>query len=118
MLFVSNLAEFIRLIFLEGKGGLYYPQNKELVNTIEMGKLINKYNNMKMKESKFLGTMIKSMSTVLEISIFNKAFGNLYYDMGMSGHFDWRYCLYDFAESIELTELYWEKINEFYKHNR
>ena len=42
MIYIENLAEFLRLLMLSGAGGCYVPQNKEYVNTSRMVYLIRK----------------------------------------------------------------------------
>lgn len=107
MLFVLNFTELIRLILLNGGDETYYPQNKETVNTYSMAKAIKKLHSKDLKQSRLLSFLLKA-SSVLSISLINKSFGSLYYDHCLSGHFNWGYCLYDFDDSIMLTEKYWD----------
>lgn len=102
MIFINNLTEFLRLLIDHQDKGLFFPQNKEYVETITMAKLIAFFYGKKIILSKILGWLMKAGKNKLEIA--NKIFGNLSYNQKLSKHYDWSYCKVGFEESIELTE--------------
>lgn len=106
MIYIDNLCEFMRLLILNKESGLFFPQNKELVNTSEMVKLISKNNTKKTFITKIL-TPFVSIGKIIPGKIgrlCNKAFGDLYYDMEMS-KYSQDYNVKTFEESIKETEV-------------
>ena len=110
MIYIDNLSEFIRLIIEYSVDGLFFPQNKDYVNTTELVKLIAKMHGKKIKITKFFNFGIVIGSKLSET--FRKVFGSFVYDKKMSGgsginlagkNFDYETVL--FEESIHLTEL-------------
>jgi len=102
MIFINNLTEFIRLLIDHQDKGLFFPQNREYVNTLTMTKLIALFYGKKVFVSKTLGSLVKAVKN--RFTIVNKIFGNLTYDKKLSQHYDWSYCKVGFEESIEFTE--------------
>ena len=49
MIYVENLAEFIRLLIESKKGGYFYPQNQKFVSTAELVVLIGKARGKKIR---------------------------------------------------------------------
>ena len=86
MLYIGNLCEFIRLLIEDTAGGIFFPQNKEYVNTSDMVKEIGKANQKKvhlMPGGRFLiGGMKYIPGGIGKKS--DKAFGNLVFDKAMS----------------------------------
>lgn len=101
MLYVYNLAELIRLIIVNGDGGIFYPQNKEYTSTSYMVKQFADRFGHKMKVVSFFNPMLRLCSHF--VPVVNKAFGNLTYDKELSGYYDWSYCIYSLDESIDLV---------------
>lgn len=103
MIFIDNLSEFVRLVIDKELRGLFFPQNKEYVNTTELVQLIAKVHG---KELKTTGAFNPLVSFGIKISeIFGKVFGSFTYDMQMSGgpeELEYETC--SFEESIERTE--------------
>jgi UDP-glucose 4-epimerase len=100
MLFIYNLAEFVKYLVKFEKNGLFFPQNKEYVNTSD---LVYKISRLKKKKIIF----IKTFNVIIKNSNFNfakKLFHDLYYDQSMSKH-EWKYVLYNFEKSIEISEM-------------
>src|SRR5699024_10676715 len=81
MLHIDNLCEFVRLMILNEERGTFHPQNKELVQTSEMVKLIAKHNNHKIWFTR-LGNPI--INVMFQINLIKKVFGDLYYEQSMS----------------------------------
>ena len=101
MLYVGNLVEFVRLIIENEEQGIFWPQNKEYVNTSELVRLIAKENGHKMPLMRGTTWALKLMSHMT--GLVNKAFGSFTYDQSLS-IYKQEYCLFDIAESIKQTE--------------
>jgi len=101
MLYIDNLSEFIRLLIDNGEAGIFYPQNKEYVNTSDMVKIISKANNIPIYLTSIFNPILKALSS--KINIINKVFGSLVYDKEMSEYRE-EYRVADFKESIIETE--------------
>lgn len=102
MLHIDNLCEFIRLMIENEESGLFFPQNKEYVNTSEMVKLIAEVHGKRVRLVKVFNPVLKLLG--LKVGLVNKVFGNLVYEKSMSDYKE-GYRVRDLRESIELTEL-------------
>lgn len=102
MLHIDNLCECIRLIIEEKKGGIFCPQNREYVSTSQLVKEIARQKGKKVHLISCFNPLLKGMSK--RIPMINKVFGSLVYAKECSDFFGWKYCVCDFAESIERTE--------------
>ncbi len=102
MIFIDNLCEFIRLLIDNRESGLFFPQNKEYVNTSELVRLITKENSKNIYFSRILTYGINLFGK--RVSVLNKVFGNLVYDLDLSSYKDFGYYVVDFEKSIELCE--------------
>lgn len=102
MLFIDNLTEFIKLLINNRDFGVFFPQNKEYVDTAKMAKLIAKENGKKLYLSRLLGLIITFLSK--RITIINKIFGNLVISSSMSNYDDYNYCVVNFDRSIKICE--------------
>lgn len=101
MLYVENLMEFVRLMVDNQESGIFWPQNKEYVNTAMMVRQIAAVNGKKIVIIKGFGWALKILSHVT--GLVNKAFGNFSYDMSMSQYKE-EYRVCSFEESIKRTE--------------
>ena len=101
MLYIDNLAEFVRLMIDNEERGIFCPQNNEYTETCDMVRLIAQAHGKKICMIKGCGGALKLMSHVT--SLVNKAFGNLCYDFDLS-RYKQDYCLKNLAESIQETE--------------
>ena len=101
MLHIDNLGEFIRLMIENSEEGLFFPQNSEYVKTSEMVRMIAEVHGKQVRLVKIFNPMIRVISGKVEI--FNKVFGNLVYEQGMSGYKE-KYRVRNLRESIVLTE--------------
>lgn len=101
MLYVKNMAEFVRLIIDDNAHGLFWPQNGIYTNTSELVKMIAGVHSHKVRLIRNVEGAIKFMSRFS--GKIRKAFGSLAYDMSMSNYrHDYRaYTLY---QSIAETE--------------
>lgn len=101
MLHIDNLAEFVRLIIKNEEDGLFFPQNKEYVNTKQLVKEIADNYDHKIFFTKAFNKILKLMSK--KINLINKVFGDLVYKKEMSQYKE-NYRVRDFEESIKVTE--------------
>jgi len=101
MIYIDNLCEFIRLLIDKSLSGLFYPQNKEYVNTSEMVRLIAKVYEKKIRMTKLFNPLIR----ILNFSVINKLFGDLVYDKSISFSDDLNYCVCNnFEQTITITD--------------
>lgn len=86
MLYIENLCEFIRLLIEDTARGIFFPQNKEYVNTSDMvkeiGKAYQKSVHLVPGGSFLIGGMKYIPGGIGKKS--DKAFGNLVFDKAMS----------------------------------
>ncbi len=101
MLYVKNLMEFIRLMVVNGEQGIFWPQNREYVNTTEMARLIARVHGKKLIAVPGCAWALKLLSHAT--ALVDKAFGNLTYDMSLSDYPE-DYRIVDFETSIMETE--------------
>lgn len=101
MLHIDNLSEFLRLMVENEERGLFFPQNKEYVKTSEMVKNIAQVHGKDIKLVKIFNFVIKPL--VRKVNILNKVFGNLVYDMSISGYKE-EYQIKNLRDSIINTE--------------
>lgn len=102
MLYIDNLSEFIRLIIKNEERGIFFPQNKEYVNTSLLVKTIAEVNRKKTILIKGTETLLIIVSK--RLGLINKVFGNLCYEISM-GKYKENYQVCDFKESIKYTEI-------------
>ena len=104
MLYLGNLIEFIRLMIDNEESGIYLPQNREYVSSVEMIKEIARIHNHKIWFTGIFNPFIKLFNKQTYI---NKVFGNLTIDKELSKYKE-DYNKYSFEESIQLTEMNYE----------
>ena len=101
MLYMENLAEFIRLLIDDEAEGIFCPQNREYVNTSEMVNLIAHAHG---KGILLIGGFTWALKLLASVTgIVDKAFGSLCYDFQLSSY-PKDYCVKDLQESILETE--------------
>jgi len=98
---IDNLCEFIKLLIENEDRGLFFPQNKELVKTSQLVKLLAEIHGKNIKFTRIFNPFIKFL--VRYIPLFNKVFGNLAYTKEISRYKE-NYQVRDLEESIKLTE--------------
>ncbi len=82
MLYIDNLAEFVKQVILREMSGTFYPQNRELADTVEIVRhFADKYNH-KIYICKWLNVFVYIGALFLQP--LNKMFGTYYYDTEMS----------------------------------
>ena len=102
MIYVGNLAEYIRLLIENGKGGTFLPQNAEYVTTAQMVRTIGTVKNKKVRLWKILNPLVKLAAVVPGKigGMANKAFGSLTIDRALSEQDLQGYQIYSLEESI------------------
>lgn len=105
MIYIDNLTEFLYQLIITEKEGVFFPQNKELVNTSDWVYKIGAANNKKIYLSKILGFFVKLSFNIPILSrIVKKAFDDCYYDPKIS-IYDFEYQIVSFVDSVTRTEL-------------
>ena len=98
MLYIDNLAEFVKQAVLRELSGTYYPQNRELADTVEIIRFFAKAAGHIIWITKLLNPFVWLGSFVLQP--INKMFATYYYDPEMS-KMDFDYQLVSFEESLK-----------------
>ena len=94
MIYIGNLCEFVKRVIDSEAQGLFFPQNKEYVNTSEMVERVAVSNGKTIKTIKIFNIILK----IIPLNIVKKVFGNLVYEkVDLVGK-------YSFDDSISLTE--------------
>lgn len=108
MIYADNLCELLRLIIENQAGGIYFPQEPEYIHTSKLVKDISKVSGKKMWVTKIFNPILRLVSG--KIRFVRKAFGSLVYDKSLSGHFDWKYCVVPYKETVRrIAEKYERK---------
>lgn len=106
MLYVENLAEFVRRLIESGQGGIFFPQNAEYTTTSQMVRAIGEVKGKHVRLWKVLNPLVKLAAHVPGKigGLVNKAFGSLTIDQELSkGGVD-GYQIFSLEESIRRTE--------------
>lgn len=105
MLYIGNLCEFLCQVMMEPQAGVFFPQNKELVNTSDMVREIAKANGHRIWITGLLTPFVTlGMKMPGKIGgLCKKAFGSSFYEPEMS-EFEKEYRIYTFDDTIRLTE--------------
>ena len=97
MLYIDNLAEFVKQAILRELSGTFYPQNRELADTVEIIRFFAKAYGHKVWITRLLNPFVWLGSFVLQP--INKMFATYYYDPEMS-KMGFDYQLVSFEESL------------------
>ena len=98
MLYIDNLAEFVKQAILRELSGTFYPQNRELADTVEIIRYFAKANGHKVWITRLLNPFVWLGSFILQP--INKMFATYYYDPEMS-KMDFDYQFVSFEESLK-----------------
>ena len=101
MLYLGNLLEFIKLMIDNEEHGIFLPQNKDYVCTVDLIKEIASLHHHKIFFIGVFNPFIKLFNKQVYI---NKVFGNMIIDKELS-YYKQDYNKYSFKESIRLTEV-------------
>lgn len=102
MLYVGNLAEFVRILVDDGASGTFWPCNAELSNTSELVRLIARARGKKLPLVPGFSPLLKLLSRFSPYV--DKAFGNLAYAPGL-GDYPRNYRLFSLEQSIVEAEI-------------
>ena len=102
MLYIDNLCEFVKQAILRELEGTFYPQNKELADTVEIVRFFSKKYNHKIWFSRLFNPFVLLGSLVLQP--LNKMFASYYYTPEMS-KYDFEYQLFSMEESLQNLEV-------------
>ena len=98
MLYIDNLAEFVKQAIVRQLSGTFYPQNRELADTVEIIRFFAKAAGHKVWITRLLNPFVWLGSFVLQP--INKMFATYHYDPAMSV-IDFEYQVVDFEESLQ-----------------
>ena len=98
MLYIDNLAEFVLQAILRELEGTFYPQNRELADTVEIIRFFAKAAGRRVWITSLLNPFVWLGSFVLQP--INKMFATYYYDPAMSV-MEFDYQLVSFEESLK-----------------
>lgn len=107
MLYIENLCEFLSLLMISGKGGIFFPQNGEYTKTSDMVAFIAEKANKHVIVSKTLSPAVTAaMHTPIRNvkDLAEKVFGNSYYDQELGVYKGLDYQKVDLKDSIRITE--------------
>lgn len=97
MLYIENLCSFVKKVIDEEYTGLYFPQNREYMNTTQLAKWISDGIGKKVYMSLMLGLGVRLLQLVSAKS--RKGFGTLIYK-GLEKH-NFDYCTGELEESVK-----------------
>jgi len=105
MLHIDNLCEFVKLMIDNEETGVFFPQNAEYTNTSDMVQLIAEVKGHRIIMIPFTNSLVKLMESVPGKigDLATKAFGDLAYEMEMSGYKE-NYQVLSLLETIRKTE--------------
>ena len=98
MLYIDNLAEFVKQAIERELEGTFYPQNRELADTVEIVRYFAKEAGHKIWITRLLNPFVWMGSLVLQP--INKMFATYYYNPKMS-KMEFDYQLVSFEESLK-----------------
>jgi len=101
IIYIDNLSEFIKVLIDECSGGLFFPQNKDYLNTTALVELIAEIHGKRIVCTQMFNWIIPMLMKVSGSS--RKVFGSFYYDKDMD-KLDREYNVQSFKDSIVLTE--------------
>ena len=98
MLFIDNLSEFVKQAILRKLSGTFYPQNRELADTVEIVRFFAKEGGHTIGIWPILNPLVTLGSRFIQP--LNKMFATYYYDPSMS-RMDFEYQIVSFEESLK-----------------
>ncbi len=101
MLYIKNLCEFVRLMIQNQEDGIFFPQNREYVQTSQMVKLIGVAYKKRIYFTQLFNPILRLLGKTSGKAggMVNKAFGNLVYERMLSDYKE-DYRVYSLEESI------------------
>ncbi|MCR4818361.1 MAG: NAD-dependent epimerase/dehydratase family protein [Fretibacterium sp.] len=106
MLYIKNLTEFLCLLILTGKGGIFFPQNAEYTCTSDMVRTITQLSEHRMFMTRLLNPAVALAFYIPGkiSSLARKAFGNSVYDQKLSRYEGLDYQKISLGQSIQDIE--------------
>ena len=106
MIHIDNLCEFLCLLILSGKSGIFFPQNERYVQTSELVKEVASTVGHNVFLTRLLNPFVWLIGKIPGgiSGLVDKAFGSIVYDLKISEDFAGKYRVRDFKESIVRTE--------------
>ena len=101
MLYIGTLCAFVDNLIQSGRGGLFFPQNREYVNTTDLVVSVARCHRKKLLVVRGFGWLLRLLEK--RVGVVGKVFGSLTYDMAMSKDFAQAGQL-DFLDTIRHTE--------------
>lgn len=98
MLYIDNLAEFVKQVIIRQMSGTFYPQNREQADTVEIIRFFAKEAGHKIWITRLFNPCVWLGSFIFQP--INKMFATYYYDPSMS-MVDFDYQLVSFEESLK-----------------
>lgn len=104
MLYIDNLAEFVKQLIVRELSGTFYPQNKELADTVEIVRYFAQKNHKRIWISRIFNPFVWLGSFFLKP--IPKMFSDSYYVLDMSKYgFDYQLVSFeDSLKGIDITE--------------
>lgn len=102
MIYIENLCEFLRLLVWQGRGGIFHPQNEEVVSTTRLVQIIAQTQGHRLLLTGFINPVLKQL--MKGSGWIQKVFGSFYYVPEMSKYPGMDYQIYSLESSIEETE--------------
>ncbi len=101
MIYVDNLCELVHLIIESNEGGIYYPQQETYIETSKIVKDIANAVGNNIKQTSIFNPILRLLSKSKKLAFIHKAFGSITYDMSLSNHFEGKYRVVSYEESIQ-----------------
>ncbi len=99
MIYIDNLSSFVKMAIDRELEGVYFPQNREYMNTSEMAMSIAEGLGKKCRLSRLLGFGVKLL--IPFVSMAKKGFGTLVYENTEA--FDFEYIVISAEESVKIS---------------
>ena len=97
MIYIENLCSFVKLCVGRELDGVYFPQNREYVKTIDIAEIVAEQLHIRSYFSYLLGGAVVVLRLLLPVA--KKGFGNLIYkDVD---EFDYVYCIVSNEDSLK-----------------
>ena len=105
MLYIENLAQFVKRMIDNEENGVFFPQNEQYINTSDLVQMIAVVKGHRLVMVPATGWIIRLMKKIPGKigTLTGKAFGDSVYDMQMSEYKE-EYRVCDWKESVRRTE--------------
>ena len=105
MLYIENLAQFVKLMIDNEEAGVFFPQNEQYINTSDLVQMIARVKGHRLVMVPGTGWVVRLMRKVPGKvgTLAGKAFGDSVYDMKMSEYKE-EYRVCGWKESVRRTE--------------